>query len=455
MSQEALAEFVAQAAEKFAVPGTAVGIWHAGAEFVACHGVTSLADPLPVDRHTAFPLGSISKTFTATTLLRLVADGLVELDAPVRTYLPDLRLSDEAAAEQITVRNLLNHTSGLEWNLIDPEADRTLAGFVDKLADLPFVAPPNTRASYSQAAFNLLGRVVEVGTGQPFEKAVAETVLRPLGLERTGYDVDDVMVRKFALGYNQDEDGGLTVGKPWKAYPAGTHGNSPGGGITSTLADLLAWARFHLGDGDGVLPAQILHSMREQTVELRGSTLGDGFGLCWFLRDVAGVATIGHGGSGNGQFSELLIAPDRDFAVVVLANLYPDGYQFNQAVVRWALEHFLGAVETVPEPVPYDATRAREVAGRYELDVMDLTVAADGRLLTLAVGIKPEVRASSEADMPQDYPAAEFGFLPGDGDDYIITGGGLAGQRGYFSRDAEGAVIGIDLAGRMFRRVTG
>jgi CubicO group peptidase (beta-lactamase class C family) len=452
MSQEALAEFVTQAAEKFGVPGAAVGVWHAGEEFVACHGVTSLADPLPIDRHTAFPLGSISKTFTATVLLRLLADGTVELDAPVRRYLPDLRLADESAAERITILNLLNHTSGLEWNLIDPEADLTLAAFADKLAELPFVAPPNTRASYSQAAFNLLGRVVEVVTGKPFEKAVAETVLEPLGLSETSYDVDDVMVRRFALGYNQGDDGELNVAKPWKAYPAGTRGNSPGGGITSTLDDMLSWSRFHIGDGADVLPAPILHSMRKQTVELRGSTLGDGFGLCWFLRDVDGVATIGHGGSGNGQFSEVLIAPDRDFAVVALANLYPDGYQFNQAVLRWALEHYLGAVEKDPEPVPYDDTRARAAAGRYELDVMELTVASDGQRLTLAVGIKSEVRASSDADMPQDYPAAEIGYLQGDGDDYIITGGGLAGQRGYFTRDGDGVIVGIDLAGRMFHR---
>jgi hypothetical protein len=195
--------------------------------------------------------------------------------------------------------------------------------------------------------------------------------------------------------------------------------------------------------------------MREQTVELRASTLGDGFGICWFLREVDGVRTIGHGGSGNGQFAELLIVPEHDFAVVSLANAGPDGYRFNQAVVRWVLEHHLGLVARDPEPIPYDETRAREVAGRYEIDAMNLDIAVDGRRLTLEVGIKPEIRQASQVDMPPDYPPAAMGFLPGDGDEYIITEGGLQGQRGFFTRDRGGAVTGVDLAGRLFHRVPG
>ncbi|MFD8371048.1 hypothetical protein ACFV2Z_09785 [Streptomyces sp. NPDC059688] len=109
------------------------------------------------------------------------------------------------------------------------------------------------------------------------------------------------------------------------------------------------------------------------------------------------------------------------------------------------------------EPVAHDEGRARQVAGRYEIDAMNLDIARDGTRLTLAVGIKPEIREASDEETPPDYPAAEIGFLPGDGDgdgdEYIVTEGGLAGQRGYFSRDAEGAITGVDLAGRLFNRV--
>ena len=193
--------------------------------------------------------------------------------------------------------------------------------------------------------------------------------------------------------------------------------------------------------------------MKQQTVELRGSTLGDALGISWFLRDVNGVRTVGHGGSANGQFAELLTVPERSFAVVAQSNAGPNGISFNQAVVKWALEHYLGVVERDPQPVPHDKARAAEVVGSYDIDVMTLTIAADETGLTLAVGIKPDIRAASDTELPPDYPPAAIGLLPGDGDEYILTEGGMNGQRGYFTRDDSGTIVGADLAGRMFTRV--
>ncbi|MFJ3643643.1 serine hydrolase domain-containing protein [Streptomyces sp. NPDC090108] len=455
MSQQHLAAAVEAAAAEFGVPGASVGILADGREIHASHGVTSVDNPLPVDERTLFHVASVSKTYTATALLRLAQEGKVDLGAPVRRYVPELALADEESAERITVLNLLNHTAGLGWNLIGAHGDGSLAAFVAALDGLEIIAPPGARASYSQAGYNLAGRIIEKVTGLPYEKAVAALVLEPLGLDNTFFDLDDVMVRRFAVGHNRGEDGALRAARPWKAHPAGTRGDNPGGGAVSSTSDLLRWARFHLEGGSGVLPAEAVRSMREETVALRGSTLGDGLGICWFLRGVDGVRTIGHGGSGNGQFAELLIVPERNFAVVSLANEGPGGLPFNQAVLRWALGHYLGLTERDAEPVPYDAARAREAAGRYEIDAMDLDIADDGGALTLGVRIKPEIRAASDADMPPDHAPAAMGFLPGDGDEYVITEGGLKGQRGFFSRDGKGEITGVDLAGRLFGRAPG
>ncbi|MEV7687646.1 serine hydrolase domain-containing protein [Streptomyces bungoensis] len=448
-----LSAFVAAAAEEFGVPGVCVGILDGGRRLFAAHGVTGVANPQPVDEHTLFHVASVTKTFTATAVTRLAAEGRVDLDAPVRAYVPELRLADESAAASITTRQLLNHTAGLDWNLVDAdEGDGSLAAFVARLDRLDLVAEPGSRASYSQAGYNLAGLVVERVTGLPFEQAVTRLVLEPVALTDTVFDLDEVVLRRFALGHNRGEDGALRPARPWKSRPAGSRGNNPGGGAASSASDLLRWARFHLGDGAGVLPAEELRRMRQPTVRLRASALGDALGVCWFLRRIGGVDTIGHGGSGNGQFTELLIAPEHDFAVVSLANSGPEGHQFNQAVLRWALEHHLGAVEREPEPAAHDETRAREVAGRYEIDALHLDIATDGERLTLAVAIKPEIRAASETEMPPDHPAAGFRFLAGDGDEYVITEGGLKGQRGCFTRNGEGAVVGVDLAGRFFPR---
>jgi CubicO group peptidase (beta-lactamase class C family) len=456
MSQSTLSDFVENTVAEFKIPGVAVGIWADGKEIYACHGVTSVDNPLPIDKDTLYTLGSISKTYTATALMRLVAEGRVELDAPVRRYIPELVLSDDQAAAEITVLNLLNHTSGLGWDLLveTGDGDDALEIYVAKLAELEMIAPPGTRTSYSQAGYSLLGRVIEKVVGLPYEKAIASLVFEPLGLSHSFFSPIDVMTRRFAVGHNLGEDGTLSVSRVWR----GPRCRNPGAGVTSSAADLLKWARFQLGDGRAesgaeILPAEILHRMKEPTAVLQGSNLGDAIGIGWFLRDVNGVRTVGHGGSAIGQFGELLIVPERNFAIVSLSNAGPNGMPFNQAVVRWALETYLGVTEQEPEPLPYDETRAREIVGSYENDAMTGIIRTDGAELTLEAILKPEVRAALDTDPGPDYPPAEFGLLPGDTDEYIVTNGSLKGLRGFFTRDETGAVVGIDVAGRLFKRV--
>jgi CubicO group peptidase (beta-lactamase class C family) len=456
MAQDTLSEFVEATATEFAIPGVAVGVWADGREAYVCHGVTSVDNPLPVDPDTLFLLGSITKTYTATTLMRLAADGRVELDAPVRRYVPELRLKNEHAAAQITVLQLLNHTAGLDFGFIDDfgEGDDALAAYVARMAELELIAPPGERTSYSQAGYNLVGRLIEKVTGLTFERAVASLVLEPLGLRHSFFARDDVMTRRFVVGHNGDQDGTLSIARLWRR----SRGDNPGGGLASSVADQLGWARFHLGDGRAqgsgrVLPAELLGRMRQPTARLRASTLGDAIGIGWFLREVDGVGTVGHGGSANGQFAELLTVPERGFAVVALANAGPDdGLAFNQVVVRRALQTYLGVIDRDPEPLPYDRARAQEVVGSYENEVMTLTIGTDGAGLTLMGGIKPEIRAGADKELPPDLPPAAMGLLPGDTDEYIITEGGMKGLRGFFTRDQRGAVVGVDLAGRLFNR---
>jgi CubicO group peptidase (beta-lactamase class C family) len=456
MSHDSLSDFVEATATELGILGVAVGVWADGREVYACHGVTSVDNPLPVDRDTLYVLGSVTKTYTATALMRLVAEGRVELHAPVRRYVPELRLADERAAVEVTVLNLLNHTTGLDWGIIvdTGEGDDALAVYVAKLAELEQIAPPGARASYSQAGYNLAGRIVEKVTGLTYERAVASLVFEPLELSHSFFARDDVMTRRFAVGHNRGADGTLSIARLWRR----SRGDNPGGGIASSVADQLRWARFHLGNGRAdsgvrVLPAEVLHRMKEPTVALRGSNLGDAIGIGWFLRDVDGVRTVGHGGSANGQFAELLTVPERGFAVVALSNAGPNGIPCNQAVVRWALQTYVGVTDRDPEPLPSDEARAREVVGSYENDVMTLTIGTDGAGLRLEVRMKPEIRAAADKELPPDHAPFDVGLLPGDADEYIITSGAFKGQRGFFTRDESGAVVGVDLAGRLFNRV--
>src|SRR5581483_3236735 len=326
-----LPDVVEATARKFKIPGVAVGVFTDGKEVYACHGVTSLDNPLPIDQDTLFVVASITKTFTATTLMRLVAEGKVELNAPVRRYVPEFRLKDQQAADTITVLHLLNHTSGLDWRVSAStgEGDDALARVVAKMAEMELIALPGTRTSYSQAGYDLLGRTIEKVTGQTFEQAVTSLVFEPLGLSHSFFARDNIMTRRFVVGHNPGEDGTLSIARPWRH----SRGENPGGGLATSVADLLRFARFHLGDGCAasgtrVIPTHVLQQMKEPTAKLQASNLGDAVGLSWFLRDVNGVRTIGHGGSANGQFAELLLVPERNFAGVSLSNASPGGIPF-------------------------------------------------------------------------------------------------------------------------------
>ncbi|GAA2420642.1 serine hydrolase domain-containing protein [Actinomadura vinacea] len=457
MTSNALQEFVAAKATELGVPGVSVGVWVDNRAIYAAHGVDSIDDPQPVDQDTLFLLGSVSKSFTATALMRLVADGQVELNAPVRRYVPELELADEQSAAKITVLQLLNHTAGLDWRFSAEtgEGDDALAAYVARLEESELVGPPGGRSSYSQTGYNLAGRIIEKVTGQTFDRAVAALLFEPLGMSNTTYSLDEALTLGFAASHHRDEDGTLSALASWKENRA----NNPGGGAISSMSDLLRWARFHLWHGRSdtgarVMPSQVLRQMRQQTVELRGTSLGDGMGIGWFLRDTDGVRIVEHGGSASGQFADLRLVPERNFAIAVASNEGPDGgLALNQAIVRWALEHYLGVIDRDPEPLPYDPARAREVAGNYENEMMTITIDTEESGLTIACAIKPEIRAASDAEMPADLPAAGLGLLSGDGDEYIVTSGGLQGQRGFFTRDDSGTITGADLAGRLFTRV--
>ena len=154
---------------------------------------------------------------------------------------------DEQAATEITVLNLLNHTAGLDWGLIvdTGEGNDALSAYVAKMAELKLIAPPGVRASYSQAGYNLAGRIIEKVTGLTYERAIATLVLEPLGLSHSFFMRDDIMTRRFAVGHNPGEDGTLSVARLWRRW----RGDNPGGGLASSASDQIRWARFHLGDG--------------------------------------------------------------------------------------------------------------------------------------------------------------------------------------------------------------
>jgi len=439
-----LHERITEAMERLHVPGVAAGVIHDGAEHVAAFGVTNVDYPAPVVEDTLFQIGSTTKTLTATVALRLVDMGKLDLDAPVRSYLPDLRLADEATAASVTTRHLLIHTGGWSGDhfLDTGRGEDALTSYVASLAGLPQLTPLGQVWSYNNAAFSLVGRVIEAIVGKPYETVARELALDPLGMRHSFYLPEEVMVHSFAVGHNV-VDGEPRVATPWNM----PRGINPAGGLASSARDQLRYARFHMGDGtaaDGtrVLSRESIALMQTPTVQASDD---ERMGLAWFIRDSGGVRTVRHGGGTYGQISSFMFAPARDFALTILTNAN-NGGELTEEVTKWALEHYLGLVEPTPTPLERTEAQLAAYAGRYTaaLTVADLVVRDGSLVLELSYFDFP-------ADEPPPAPPPARVALYAE-DRIIVLDGPLEGSRGEVLRGAGGHIAWLRLGGRVHRR---
>lgn len=449
METEALRAEIAEVAERLRVPGVAVGLYQGGEEAYAFTGVTSVANPLPVEGETLFQIGSTTKTFTATAIMRLVEQGRVELDAPVRTYVPELQLQDASVGERVTVLQLLNHTAGWEGDffLDTGDGDDALARYVAAMAQLRQVQPLGTLASYNNAAVSLAGRVVEKVTGQTYEAALTELVLEPLGLAHSFLFPADVMTRRFAVGH-LDRETGPEVARPWRLPRSAT----PAGALVSTAADQIRYARFHLGsggEGDGaILRESTRRRMQEPTFDFHGAAIADQVGVSWLLRRVGDTSLVGHGGTTNGQLSAFQMVPERDFAVTILTNSTAGG-RLHREVLAWVLDHYLGVRAPEPEFLDLDVPALLAYAGTFRSDTVEATIAVDAPGLMVVARPTEQARERTKAllsEVRQD-PPFPIRLLAGDG--FVVTGGKDEGVRGSFVRGGDGSVTGVNLGGRV------
>src|SRR3954466_9572919 len=169
-----LDEHVASLLEKYDVPGAAWAVLHDGEVVDGAAGVLSKATGVEATADSVFQIGSVTKLWTSSLVMQLVDEGQVDLDALVRTYLPEFRLADEDAAAAITVRHLLTHTAGFEGDIFTDTGvgDDCVEKLVTLLRDVPQLFPPGSMWSYNNAGFTVLGRLVEVLREKPYDVCV-------------------------------------------------------------------------------------------------------------------------------------------------------------------------------------------------------------------------------------------------------------------------------------------
>lgn len=297
---------------RYNLAGVIVGIFHQGVtEYLGC-GQIRLGQPSVPDERTIFRIGSVTKTYTAQSIILLVEQGLLELDDPLTKWLPELA-PRRFAVEGLTLRAVLEHCSGLPSDgTSEYWADGTSAHWTESrfpsveqlIGELPLTdlaVAPGTVTKYSNLGFALLGLVISRVSGQSYEDFLSSALLAPLDLQQTTFT--DPPSGMMAMGYNYDDAGSGLV----RVGPMEQNAFAPAGQLRSTAADQIRWARY-----------QIEH-WRARYTQMELADVGP-VRLGWFTQIIAERLLISHGGAVPGFQSALLIDPVGEWAAVALSN---------------------------------------------------------------------------------------------------------------------------------------
>jgi CubicO group peptidase (beta-lactamase class C family) len=443
-----LMDKIETAMEKYAIPGVGLGLWYRGREYVRGFGITSVDKPSPVTADTVFWIGSTTKTFTATIIMRLVERGRISLDRPVRAYLPDFQTKDPSVAARVTVRQLLKHTAGWQGDYFEDtgDGDDALARYVAGMTKLPQLTPLGKVFSYNNAAIGVAGRIIEVVTGKPYEVAARELLVDPLGLDHSRFFASELGGFSVAASHNL-VDGKPVVEPSFEQMPRALH---PIGGLRSTARDQLRYARYHLGHPG--LPHLLSDRSR---IAMRsnpgpGGTLFvelTGVGISWMLRPTAeGVTVVQHGGDWSGQHSGFLMVPQRDFAITVLTN--SEGGPLLVADLfgdDWALREFAGVsnLPAVPRQLP-----ARKLA-KYTGTYVSRAIGVDGSPEELGLDL-----TADDGELVASLDGQVALRLPFYRKDYVLAldpAGQPTHSRANFLTSPDGEVEWFRYGGRLFR----
>lgn len=441
------------------IPGVAVGVLQGDEEHYAGLGVTSLDNPLPVTPDTLFQCGSISKTILGSALMALVDDGLLDLDAPIRKWLPNFTLQDEQAAQHVTLRHLLIHTGGWlgdHFNDFGFGAD-AIARIVEEMATLPQWTPLGSTWSYNNVGFAAAALVMQAAAGQPYEDIVRKRIFEPLGMSRTTFWPTEVMTQRFAAGHNVIA-GHSQVATPWEIGRA----NHPAGGVNTTVRDLLRYARMHVAqgttpDGTPVISKRAALAMRRENTPASGRW---SMGLTWWLSRLNaipdaplspdGPLILQHGGATNGFTAQLRIVPGKRFAIALLTNS-DDGSPLNDEISSRALRDMLGLSFDAVTPLTMTAAQLRKYEGVYTAHLTEQTLRVrDGKLYAQArhLGHFPTPDAPVHGD-----PLGPEVELACYAEDRIFAAADpILGARGEFLRDDRGRPAWLRWGGRVHGR---
>ena len=356
------------------MPGVSLAIFHKGDLTTAAAGVINVTTGVEVTADTVMHIGSITKVLNATLVMQLVDEGAIELDERVVRYLPDLRLKDHEALEQITVRMLLNHTSGIDGEGLPDYGhdEETLEKGIARYAELGQIHRPGAECSYCNVGTVIGGYLAQHMKGKSWYGLVRERIFEPLKMEHAAALPEEALLHRASVGHflSTPPDQKLIRSSfaflPLSLGPAGST-------LMMSARDLIAFARAHIGNGLGANGVRILSersakAMQQKTVNNKGKgyTYADGIGIGWIIYE---NGLLNHFGGGPGIASALYAYPEGGFAAAILTNAEHGMSVINEVMELWFKEvgitkpFDIADIRIPSEPVKIDANK---YVGVYE-----------------------------------------------------------------------------------------
>lgn len=377
--QETVQDLVARSG----VPGAVVGVLEDGRIETAAAGVANMNSGVEMTPETLFLTGSITKVWTTTLLMSLVEQGLVDLDAPVKRYLPDLVLGEPGAEDALLVRHLVTHTSGIDAAIfLDEmgEGDEAIANFVDQLRDKGQLFQPGEYFSYNNAGFVLAGRIIEVVTGEGYSEAMRQRLFAPLGLERSVFTAKEAILHRMAIGHQPGEGGYVPTRRfmmPECLAPAGTT-------FITSVRDTLTFMQTHLptiAAGPGFLSSESVDRMAAHNIDFPVAALGS-CGLSWLRKQHGPRVVLTHGGGSFGGVAMVGLLPDTGAAYIAFANGGAGSMPFHRDLAEANLQKRFGLPPQDSPDLSGPAPDLTRYHGVYRSWGAELRVTDDGDALS-------------------------------------------------------------------------
>jgi len=392
--QQWLDENLARLIDKHSVPGASVAVLADGEVSVAAAGILSLDTRVVATTDSVFQVGSITKLWTTTLIAQLVTEGKLDLDHPVREYLPEFKLADETAAAVITPRQLLTHTSGFSGDAFTPTSrgDDAVELFVrDVLPGLAQEVRPGAGFSYNNSGFVVLGRIAEVLRGKPYHELVREHIAVPLELNHLATIPDEALMFRAAVGHiSPTPDAPLQTAPVWSLV----HAMAPAGSLLAMSArDLITFGRAYLDAS--LLDRATVDRLWEPQVDVPPTGgFPEQWGLGWMLFRPEGGPVYGHDGGTVGQSAFFRLVPEKGVAIALLTNGGDTSALYDE-LVGHVLRETAGIelpTRAVPPTEPVEIS-ADLVTGRYEGVLSASTVSVeDGEFWVVEEAVTEEAK---------------------------------------------------------------